>query len=544
MSVPEWQVVSRQLAGRSVGETPAAWIAHELALVEAAEQLKAWADFQAIAALRRMREAVGAQCEVLYDQSHFLTITPPSAATMEREADMATVDEVVLATGLPAHTVRARLEVACAPVLRCGPGLSMLAAGRTSIDRLTRIIDATTTLDDVEVAVICRRVLAELPPEPGSDGEPYDPDDPTGSAPPRPRSHAWFTRQLRRQVALHQIDPARTHSFSLAQRTVYGQLCDDGTGSLTVTGDGPRITAALDRIDRIARHLRGTGDARTLSQLRSDATLDLLLTGWTTDPARVMGQPSSAGSADSGDEVSWPTGTLVGAPPPARVTIVVNLTTLLGVDDDVAEIPGHGYLPAAMARQAALAAGSAWRRLVVDPVSGHALDLSTHHYRPTAAMTAFVAALDGSCRAPGCTVRATACDLDHTLEWPAGATTIANLAAVHRRHHNHKTRRTWTCHPAAPANPADPADPARSVGTCDPLSPVYSARPVPWGDPDDAPDTAGASERLEGLLTWTTLAGRHYTTAPHDYLDADQHQANDDDHALAERQAVLRPPPF
>ena len=55
-----------------------------------------------------------------------------------------------------------------------------------------------------------------------------------------------------------------------------------GTGSLTVTGEAGRVAAAMERVDDVARRLRGDGDARTLTQLRSDVALDLLLYGWVT----------------------------------------------------------------------------------------------------------------------------------------------------------------------------------------------------------------------------------------------------------------------
>lgn len=552
MSVGEWPVVAAQLAGRSVRDTPRAWIAEELVLIEAVEQVKAWADFQGLAALRRMRDAVGAECEALYDQSHWTTARMPEQVTLESEADSATVDEVALATGLPEHTVWQRLRLACAPLTRCSTGLSLLAAGRTSLDRLTRIQSAAIELADDDVAVITRRVLAEQPPEPPADDdqEPHAATDDVDA--PRPRSHAWFTRALRRQVVLHQLDPVVTHEQQLARRTVFGQLDDDGTGSLTITGDGPRVTAALDRVDRIARHLRATGDARTLTQLRSDAALDLLLTGWAPATPAVRARRANAGADASGtanessggpEDDSWGTGTLVGAAPQARVTIVMSLTTLLGLDEDTAEVPGHGYLPAALARQAALAQGSTWARLVVDRITGTALDLSTHHYRPTAEMAAFVAALDDTCRAPGCAVPAARCDLDHTVEWPTGATTVTNLAAVHRRHHNHKTRHTWTCQPVEDARDLVlTGDPFDALATAPPplLPQQDRGRPDPFGAPDDATMRA----RLTGTLRWTTLAGRRYTTARHDHLDPDRHQADGADHETTDRLLTLGPPPF
>ncbi|MEP6648684.1 MAG: HNH endonuclease signature motif containing protein [Lapillicoccus sp.] len=72
------------------------------------------------------------------------------------------------------------------------------------------------------------------------------------------------------------------------------------------------------------------------------------------------------------------------------------------------------------------------------------MDLSTRRYRPTRTMADLVAALDGMCRGPGCTVPTDRCDVDHDTPWSAGPTRIGNLSDKHRRHHNHKTRGIWT----------------------------------------------------------------------------------------------------
>lgn len=170
------------------------------------------------------------------------------------------------------------------------------------------------------------------------------------------------------------------------------------------------------------------------------------------------------------------------------------MSTLLGADDDVAEVVGHGFVSAVQARELALANGSVWRRLVVDPVTGTALDLSTRRYRPTRAMADVVAARDGMCRGPGCTVPADRCDIDHDTPWPAGPTQIGNLSNKHRRHHNHKTRGTWI-----------------------------------------------ASSDEDGAITWRTCAKRRYVSYPHDYLDPLNTPVTEDD---IERAVAADPPPF
>lgn len=180
--------------------------------------------------------------------------------------------------------------------------------------------------------------------------------------------------------------------------------------------------------------------------------------------------------------------------PPAHVNVVVSLTTLLGLDDAVAEVPGYGFVTGVHARQIALAEGLVWRRLVTDPLTVAALDLSTQRYRPTKAMSDLVAVLDSMCRGPGCTVPAFRCDNDHEIAWPHGPTSIENLNAKHRRHHNHKTRGTWS-----------------------------------------------SSMDAEGCVTWKTMAGRTYVNDRHNYDDPLNHPVNDEE---VERADDQEPPPF
>jgi hypothetical protein len=164
--------------------------------------------------------------------------------------------------------------------------------------------------------------------------------------------------------------------------------------------------------------------------------------------------------------------TRLGQHPPARVRIVVPFSTAVGATDAPCEIPGHGWVLAEQAREIMLNAGSTWHRLAVDADTGAALHLETASYRPTAAMRAHVEAVDGTCRAPGCTVPAARCDLDHDVPWPLGPTDVANLTSKHRRHHNAHTHGHWAV------------------------------------TRDDV-----------GVVHWRTRAGRTYETRPKDWLD-------------------------
>ncbi|WP_284302217.1 HNH endonuclease signature motif containing protein [Mobilicoccus caccae] len=137
----------------------------------------------------------------------------------------------------------------------------------------------------------------------------------------------------------------------------------------------------------------------------------------------------------------------------------------------------HEWISAAIVRDVAHAAGSTWRRLVTDPLTGHLLDLSTEAYEVPARLRRQVIARDQVSRVPGSTRPAGACDMDHDIDYADGGTTSEeNISPKHRRGHNHKTRHTWHC------------------------------------DREPHPD---------GAITWTTPTGRRYTTTPWDYRDPD-----------------------
>ncbi|WP_231992049.1 HNH endonuclease signature motif containing protein [Mycobacterium sp. ACS4331] len=61
------------------------------------------------------------------------------------------------------------------------------------------------------------------------------------------------------------------------------------------------------------------------------------------------------------------------------------------------------------------------------------------HYRPSAALAAFVRSRDMWCRFPGCTTPAQACDIDHWVPYPAGPTHPSDLRCLCRKNHLLKT---------------------------------------------------------------------------------------------------------
>ncbi|RSN30234.1 HNH endonuclease [Amycolatopsis sp. WAC 04169] len=225
---------------------------------------------------------------------------------------------------------------------------------------------------------------------------------------------------------------------------------ETGVASIEVE-DGPveKVAAAYQRIEREARALRGAGETRTLDQLRADVALDLLLGG--------------KGGASERSEVF----------------LYMDLFTYLGLNEDPAELAGHGTIPAALARHIAGGENSVLRRIVTDPLSGQVLDLGRDRYRPTAGLAEFVRVRDRECRRPGCHRPAQACDLDHAVPWQHGGhTTDTELVDLCRRDHRLKDEPGWTYH----------LDPDGTLTITTPTGQRHDSTPPPLHEPRPASD--------------------------------------------------------
>ncbi len=412
----------RPALGADSGEDAfAAALDADLRVLEAVERAKAALDAIGLEALARMDATASAELGARHAQS-WVDRTPLSA----REV---VVSEVATATGLSVPDVGRRVELATAPAARSGFLRGELAAGRTTLARATRLVAETTSLSDEAADSVARRVLA-----PTRDGAGLSP--------------SVFSQRLRRglvSVPAGEVDEAARRRQARSRVGAFATVGDDGFATLTVIDAAHKVVAALETADTRARAVKAAGDLRSLDEIRADLLLD----------------PAGLGVA-------------------AAVWLVVPAATALGIGEDPAELPGHGYLSASQARAVMTAPGSVWHALLADLDTGKALALYRKGYRPTAEMIAHVRAVDGVCRAPGCTVLAGRCDLDHVEAFdhddPDAATTTGNLSATHRRHHRLKTAGVWDAE-------RDP----------------------------DSPDG--------GLVRWRTAAGRTYTTHPKDWFE-------------------------
>ncbi|MFJ8915189.1 DUF222 domain-containing protein [Amycolatopsis sp. NPDC102389] len=226
-----------------------------------------------------------------------------------------------------------------------------------------------------------------------------------------------------------QIRKAANHAASTVDREGADKRCEQaregrrlvvsqgeaGVASLEIE-DGPveKVAAAYNRINREARALKTGDETRTLDQLRADVALDLLL----------------GGSGGKGER--------------AEVFLYMDLFTYLGLNDDPAEMAGHGHIPASLARHIASGPNTVLRRIITDPLSGQVADLGRDRYRPTAGLDEFVRVRDRECRRPGCHRPAQACDLDHSIPWQfQGNTDAGDLIDFCRRDHRLKDEPGW-----------------------------------------------------------------------------------------------------
>jgi hypothetical protein len=171
------------------------------------------------------------------------------------------------------------------------------------------------------------------------------------------------------------------------------------------------VAAMWAAIEEVARRGVDVGDTRSMDARRADALFELVL-GHTT---AAEGQ--------------------------SLVHVTVPVGTLLGFSDEPGDLAGFGPLTPEVARR--IAADARWRRVLTDPASGTVLDVGRTTYQPPAGMADHVRARDRRCRFPGCRQPAHRCDLDHTVRYPLGPTSVCNLGALCRHHHRLKHETLW-----------------------------------------------------------------------------------------------------
>jgi hypothetical protein len=240
---------------------------------------------------------------------------------------------------------------------------------------------------------------------------------------------------------------------------------EHGSCELTAVLPLAHGAAVMDAITTLATDPRfQTGDGcLTIGQRRVAALVTLML-----------GDPGS---------VATVTGPVAEAKVTAHVNVVVPLAALTSTDptSQGGTIAGEP-VTADTLRDLLVDADptSTLRRLVTDS-TGCIIDAGRTRYAITDTQRHLLALRDGTCRFPGCTRPATACQLDHATSWRHGGhTDLDNLGPLCQHHHQVKTHGGW----AITASRRDGACTWRS-----PLGRIYHHQPPPLL-PDRIPEPA------------------------------------------------------
>jgi hypothetical protein len=287
----------------------------------------------------------------------------------------------------------------------------------------------------------------------------------------RPRTVGQMSARMRRLILTARADAGQDSPRRDARdRRVWVEAAGvDGLATLIAHLPPTDALAVRPVLSAVAHDPTSPTDTGTREQRRTDL-LTTMITGAPAtygDPADTdltpTGNPGGAGGVGVQVTVTIPADTLGGGPIPG-------------------EVPGWGPLPATTARDLAARATSC-HALVYHPDTGQLLGLSTllrsglpggpaaaaactdppgrtgggtaggegvavrwldalppsGGYAHPPVMERLVKARDVTCRAPGCTRAAAACDCDHVVPYPRGATSPANTCCLCRRHHRLKT---------------------------------------------------------------------------------------------------------
>ncbi len=214
-------------------------------------------------------------------------------------------------------------------------------------------------------------------------------------------------------------EAADRYAHRVADRRLVMEPSDDGTADLLGLDLPPqRVVAVTRRINKMARGLRGSGETRTMDQLRADVFLDLL---------SGKGRHAAGGGG--------------------VIDIRVDLDTLAALTNHPGDLAGYGPVISDIARQVAeVQQRCEWRYTITDTQTGQPIQTGTTRRRPTAAQRRTVEARDLTCRFPGCRMPGTECDLDHQILWSQGGRTTVPLLTPLCRHDHITVRHLigWT----------------------------------------------------------------------------------------------------
>ncbi len=355
----------------------------------------------AIAALQAFETTMFAAAVSLADEQAARGPSDTAASDMPLRSIAA---EIAAALRLSDRSVQRQLSDAYALTARFPATLAALGDGRISRAHVATITEAGGSIEDD-----ARRAEYET----------HVIDRAQSETPGRLRPIA---RILAERAQSHSIE--ERHARARSRRRVVVTDLDDGMAELFAVLPATLAHGIRDRLTSMAQAVRhasqaphGTGEPRSMDELRADLLCDLALAA------------SPRGHGDGLDAIA------------ATVQITVPVLALLGSGNAPATLAGYGPIDLDAAKR--LTAGApGWDRVLTHPVTGAVL--AVDRYRPTEELRRFLRVRDEHCRFPGCRMNARRSDIDHTHDAAlGGATCEDNLAHLCRRHHVLKHATSW-----------------------------------------------------------------------------------------------------
>ena len=281
------------------------------------------------------------------------------------------------------------------------------------------------------------------------------------------------------RAAAYRRDPAsvaKLASRAVGERCVSLRPAPDTMTYLTALLPVAQGVAAYAALSTDADTARSNGDDRSRGQLMADALVE-----------RVTGTP----------------GAITGV----EIQLVMTDRTLLQADAEPARLPGYGIIPAAVARELALAGTEArtgtatrdsgsnpeldvWvRRLYTAPATGELAAMDSKARLFPAGLKRFLQVRDDTCRTPYCD--APIRHHDHVTSWHnGGPTTASNGQGLCEACNHTKETPRWTAEPVP--------GPRHTVATTTPTGHTYhsTAPPLPGTRLADPPMAGPASPPL------------------------------------------------
>ncbi|MFI7064630.1 hypothetical protein ACIBL3_26805 [Kribbella sp. NPDC050124] len=448
-------------------------------LVKAASRLSGWVEaikITAMASFYRQRQA-----------EHAASPRPSQVDASGRPIDpeRSWHAEIALALGLSKDTVARRVATALRLTGPLQSTRTALKCGALTWGKALAISEATADLPDQAARAVEAHVLKRAAAQ----------------------THKNLLESLRRQVAKHRAaEEADEHHAAVAERTCKIVPLANGMAGLWIVHTADKIQQIWVTIHAMAtlakRHTPTSGDPTATDARPGLATADAepptapppappgqgdpdhtttIATGGGATSHAPTTEPHPAGTTATADATSdcvkdartaeqrradvaadlfehilrngldW-----LGRKLPDQhrrrphIEVVVPASTLLGLDDDPAELIGYGPIPAGLARR--IATDGTWRRLLTDPVNGAVLEASTTRHDPGTLVTETLLARHPVCAWPGCNRASRDCDRDHTTSFAqTGTTSLAGLAPYCEYHHVIKDTPAWgwtsTSHP-------------------------------------------------------------------------------------------------